>query len=158
MSSKAEQLYRLICQVRACFQALKVMADDMHADLGITASMRAVLEAVCDTPRQTVPEIARAKGVSRQHIQVNVDALLAQSLVAVTANPSHARSAHIVPTPAGRKAFAQIRKREQLALDRMATGLSMSALIDASRTLNAVSDHCRNNQPQGGEYDGTNET
>ncbi len=62
MSRKAERFYATIRILRTCFNRLKSVADEMHRDLGVTASMRAVMEALADEGQQSVPEIARGSG------------------------------------------------------------------------------------------------
>lgn len=138
MNAEATTLVAVLGEVRACFHRLKAVADAMHADLGINASMRAVLESLADRGPQTVPEIARGKRVSRQHIQVIVDALAAQGLAVLADNPAHRRSALVAATDRGRWAFAELRRREQPRLAELAAGLSPQALDTTLRTLRAL--------------------
>ncbi|MDP6883807.1 MAG: hypothetical protein QF830_06710, partial [Rhodospirillales bacterium] len=70
MITKAKTLYAVILDLRLCFNLLRTRADEMHKDLGVNASMRAVMESLAGEDEKTVPEIARGKSVSRQHIQV----------------------------------------------------------------------------------------
>jgi len=149
----AENLYALIIEIRANFQRLRAFADDMHADLSITASMRAVMESVFDQGRQSVPEIARRKGVSRQHIQVNVDALCDRGLVELRANPAHKRSSLVVLTRKGRAAFESIRAREALALEKLADGLPEQEVESALKLLRALRQRLEQSTPGGTEHE-----
>ncbi len=125
-------------QIRACFNRLKALGDALHVDLGVTAAMRAVLEHLDEAGRQTVPQIARAKGVSRQHIQMLVNALAANALVATSDNPADRRSPHVVLTREGKAAFRQIRKREASLLVAAAAALADSDLPAAQASLEAL--------------------
>ena len=137
MKPKARQLYAVIRQVRTCFNLLKGLSDEMNRDLGVNASMRAVMEAL-STEGRTVPDIARARSVSRQHIQVNMDALLEKGLVESRANPAHKRSPLYSLTDRGEEIFAEIRGREAAVLEQLADGLLGRTLEAANAALDAL--------------------
>lgn len=140
MTAAVRSLNRLIVDVRLCFHRLKAVADVLHGDLAITASMRGVLETLSDGGDWTVPRIARAKGVSRQHIQVTVDTLRAAGLVELRANPAHRRSPLIVATAEGAAGFAEMRRREADVLDRFAGALSPEGVAAARDTLTRLNE------------------
>lgn len=140
MTRDAISLNWLIVNVRLCFHRLKAVADELHADLEITASMRGVLESLDDGGDWTVPRIARTKGVSRQHIQVTVDTLRTASLVEERSNPAHRRSPLIVATARGRAAFSEMRRREKEILERLAADLSPAGIAATRETLAALND------------------
>jgi DNA-binding MarR family transcriptional regulator len=110
--TKAEKMTALTASVRAVFNRLKAVADDLHGDLEVTAAMRAVMETLAAEGAMTVPQIARLKGVTRQHIQLLADALIEAGLAAVRENPAHRRSSLIALTDKGRRTFAKMRARE----------------------------------------------
>jgi DNA-binding MarR family transcriptional regulator len=151
MTEPARALYEVIREIRASFHRLKAFADVMHADLGITASMRAVLETVAERGAQPVPEIARTKGVSRQHIQVNVDALCDKGLAELRENPVHKRSSLVALTRNGRVAFDKMRQREKLALEQLADGLSTEDLESGLRVLRTLRERLDQTTPGGFE-------
>lgn len=152
MTDAAENLYALIVEIRSSFHRLRGFTDTMHADLSITASMRAVMESVFDQGPQPVPEIARRKGVSRQHIQVIVDALCDKGLVGLRENPAHKRSALVGLTDDGRAAFETIRTREAIALEALAGGLRETDVTAALRVLRTLRQ--RLEQSTAGESEG----
>lgn len=122
-------------EIRALFQALQRTSNALHQHRGINASMRAVLELLRETEPQTVPEMAAAKGVSRQHIQKIVNELLAVGFVERRNNPGHQRSDIIALTRKGRAEFSLLKKREQKAFGQLLPALST---IDAPLVLNAL--------------------
>ena len=134
---QVEQMTRL---VRRCFQRLRAAGDALHGDLGINASLRAVMESLYENGDQTVPQIARAKSVSRQHIQVIVDALAALRHVAVLANPAHKRSPLVSLTAQGRRTFEQMRRREADLLAALAADIDAGDVDAALRALAALAD------------------
>ncbi len=78
---------RLFEETRLLFHALKQWGETLHDGSGLSAPMRGVLELLLRGSSMTVPDMARARGVSRQHVQQQVDALLGRDLVLRGANP-----------------------------------------------------------------------
>ena len=137
LGSRAHNVERLVGEVRHLFQVLKTLADAVHRDAGLNASTRAVSEALADGPR-TVPDIARSKSVTRQHIQSLVDELHEAELVELRPNPAHQRSPLIALTRKGEVMFAGVRKREAPLLDRLAVGLDARKTAVTIQTLVAL--------------------
>jgi DNA-binding MarR family transcriptional regulator len=117
---------------------LKSLADALHANVAVTAAMRAVLETLHETGEQTVPQIARAKSVSRQHIQVLANELAALDMVAVRANPADKRSPLLHLTKKGKATFERMREREADALRELAAALSECDVDTALQTLSTL--------------------
>ncbi|MCP4384900.1 MAG: MarR family transcriptional regulator [Hyphomicrobiales bacterium] len=135
MPSDPSTVYNLIVEIRRAFNDLKTYSDRANADLDISAAMRAVMEHLDAHGPQPVPDIARAKNVTRQHIQQLADALVADGLARYEDNPAHKRSKLLVLSDAGRRAFSTIQKREKGALAAMAAGLSEGELDAAAATI-----------------------
>jgi DNA-binding MarR family transcriptional regulator len=125
----------LIDEARLLFHALKRWSDTLHAERGITPAMRPVLELILLGGPATVPDMARARGVSRQHVQQQVDALLERSLVVRQGNPAHKRSSMIALTDKGRALIQNVRSDEFNALSRMQVGVSDNAILEAAQVL-----------------------
>ncbi|WP_246043950.1 MarR family winged helix-turn-helix transcriptional regulator [Ruegeria sediminis] len=102
--------------------------------------MRAVLQALILKAPQTVPDIARAKGVSRQHVQKNMNALLEKGLVQAQDNPDHKRSGLYLPTPAGQELFAEIQAREDAPMAALAEALVAHDVAASARLLARLND------------------
>ena len=128
---------RIAGEVRHLFQVLKSLADAVHKDAGLTASTRAVMEAIADGPR-TVPDIARSKSVTRQHIQLLVDELAGSDLIELKPNPAHLRSPLIALSRKGEALFASMRKREAPLIERLAAGLDARKAAATVQTLTAL--------------------
>lgn len=134
MGKGTHDVEKLAGEVRHLFQVLKTLADAVHRDAGLNASTRAVIEALADGPR-TVPDIARRKSVTRQHIQLLVDELGKAELVELRPNPAHQRSPLVALTRKGEAVFAGVRKREAPLLDRLAAGLDARKTAATIQTL-----------------------
>jgi len=126
---------QLMWQIRRAFQDMARLGDRLHADLGLTAAKRTVLEALHHGGAQTVPAIARARNVSRQHIQQLADALVADGFAAFTENPAHRRSQLLSMTPKGSAAFAALRAREAAPVAQVAAALPSEQLQACCETL-----------------------
>lgn len=126
--------------VRRLFHQLRAIAEvaTRPAD-GFTASHRAVMESLATQGPQTVPALARARPVARQHIQVLVNDLLAWDLVEARPNPAHKRSPLIALTRAGRQRFETIRAAEKRVLASIDFSLPVSRMLAAAADLRALS-------------------
>ena len=125
----------LVREVRACFQDLANVADTLHAEDGVTASQRSVLEYLAENGPSTVPDIARVKHVSRQHIHQLSDALVAAELAQYLSNPAHKRSQLVKLTERGGATFMRMRQRELAAIAAGAHLVDADELDAAAQTL-----------------------
>jgi DNA-binding MarR family transcriptional regulator len=87
---------------------------------------------------QTVPQLARTRGVSRQHVQEVVDALAADALVERAPNPHHARSVLVRATPRGEALVKQLDQIDQRVLHAAAGHLARADLTVTAKTLRAM--------------------
>lgn len=131
-------LYPLALDVRALFHQMRAAIGTIHADAGISAGMRAVLENVIVDGPQTVPRMARARPVTRQHIQSLVNDLMAEGLVEYRANPAHKRSQLVCPTEAGKAAFDALTAHEIAVFAQIDVGLSPEEIDEARRVLDRL--------------------
>ena len=83
----------------------------------------------------TVPALARARPVSRQHIQVLVNRLLELGLVETRKNPAHERSSLVALTRAGARRFETMHRSEGHALDGAKFPVSEARMNAAAETL-----------------------
>lgn len=143
-TSPAAALYALVLEVRRLFHRLATASDALHADVGISAAQRAVLEALATSGATTVPDLARRKGVTRQHIQVLANALAAAGLVHTRPNPAHQRSSLLELTDAGRRTFEAMRARETKALESASTAIRGRQLGEVLAVLQELGDAVEN--------------
>ena len=127
----------LLTESRLLLQLLKQWSDRLHEDSPITATMRTVLELLLRAGPSAVPAMARAQGVTRQHVQLQVDALLKADFVRREPNPAHKRSPLITLTDKGRALIESTRADELRAFARLQTGVSDEAIAEAAQVLAA---------------------
>ena len=135
------ELYRTIVELRRLFHQLANTADELHEDLGITASQRAVLETLATEGPASVSTIARRKQVSRQHIQALVNRLFESGLVESVDNPAHQRSPLIQLTHRGARSFESVQAREAELLRAMAKKLRRRDFGATADTLHSMGEY-----------------
>lgn len=120
------------------FHRLRVLARRVHGQGEASAGRRGVLRSLMGQGSQTVPALARARPVSRQHIQALVDQLRAQGLVVLQPNPAHRRSHLVALTGKGRRSLELMEARERRVLAGLGLRASSRALAEAAETLRGV--------------------
>jgi DNA-binding MarR family transcriptional regulator len=107
----------------------------MNEARGVTAARRAVMEFLADHDPSTVPQIAEAKSVTRQHIQTSADELVAQGLAVWSDNPAHRRSRLLALSPKGTEIFLAIRREETAYLDQIGAAMDPARIETARQAL-----------------------
>ena len=141
-NEKAEAFQELVGEVQLLFHRLKAVSEELHEDAGISTAMRGVMRDLYVNGPQTVPQMARSRPVSRQHIQTIVNSLLEANLVELTDNPAHRRSHLVQLTPEGRSAMKKIFRREAVLLSEAETLPDADALRSAMITLRGGPRNC----------------
>lgn len=142
--------YRLTYEVRTLFHRMVEAVDAMHEDTGVTTAMRAVMECLAGKKQKSVPQIARERSVSRQHIQTLANALLDRDLIRTKTNPDHKRSQLIYLTEEGEKLFRTMRLKERKALETvggLASRRDLQKTLDTLQTLNGYFDTMTKGKP-----------
>jgi DNA-binding MarR family transcriptional regulator len=109
---KVRALEALLDEARSLFYQLRAAAEEIQEDLDISVGQRAILSWIGENGPATVPEIARARKVSRQHIQSVVNRFAARGLVSSEDNPAHRRSSIVQLTGQGRVLVEELDRRE----------------------------------------------
>jgi DNA-binding MarR family transcriptional regulator len=130
-----QPIYELILDVRATFRALRAASDAMNEARGVTAARRAVMEFLAGHGPATVPQIAEAKSVTRQHIQTSADELVARGLAVWSDNPAHRRSRLLGLSQQGRQVFDAIRREEAAYLDQVSAAMDTDTIEAGRRAL-----------------------
>ena len=133
MATWQPDLAPFVSRIPRLYSLLKTWTDELHAHIGITASMRAVMSSLAADRSRTVPDLARERGVSRQHIQAVVNELLDAGLAAAVHNPSHRRSSLLALTDEGLRRLRIVETREAEYLTRIAPAVSHLELAAAAR-------------------------
>ena len=113
----------MINEVRLTYHSLIRAFEAVHGHREVTVGMRAILEFIDREGPRTVPQIARARNVTRQHIQNLVNQLLDQHWVEAIENPDHKSSNLISVTPKGKSEFDSMKKEEHIFYQSIDWGL-----------------------------------
>ncbi len=128
-------LYRVIWRTRRLFQRIVAEFQPVPGGAPLSLPQRAVLEFLDREDRQTVPDLARNRSVSRQHIQVSVNGLIERGWVESLPNPAHRRSPLIGLTPAGRDRLANAQAIEADMAREISEHFAPEDLATTARTL-----------------------
>lgn len=139
-ASQVEAVLRLIDEIPALFHLLRAVAGDVHGQDISSAGRRGVLRGLDREGPQTVPQMARARNVSRQHIQVLVNGLFEDGLVASEENPAHRKSPLVRLTAKGTRRLAAAEERELQLLARAKLRLSAKEIGSAADALRSLRD------------------
>ena len=133
-TAKAAAFTELVLEVFRLNGALLAVGDELGADLGLTSARWQVMGALADEA-QTVPQIARAMGLTRQGVQRTVNLLLEEGLVEQRDNPQHKRARLVDLSALGRRRFAAISARQRRWANRIAEPERLTELQAALAVL-----------------------
>ena len=102
------------------------------------AGVYGLLRSLMEGGPQTVPQIARARPVARQHIQMMANELVAQGLVEFIDNPAHKRSRLLRITPEGERLYTMLSARMAKLAERLAADMEIDDLHTTVETLRAL--------------------
>ena len=136
--SRTAALLLLFDEMTALFHRLRAITVEVHGQTQVSAGQRGVLLSLHRLGPQTVPQLARARPVSRQHIQVLVNGLIEHGLVEIEDNPAHRRSPFVRLTGKGRGRVDAMRQRERNLLSHARLGLTKRQIEGAADALSAV--------------------
>jgi DNA-binding MarR family transcriptional regulator len=125
----------IVAEIQRLSPLLAEISAVLHAATGISRPMRKVLERLVDDGKATVPALAEALDVTRQHVQTVVNDLIDKRLVRAIDNPQHRRSKLIVATDRGEAALKEIRAREAPIGNKLAAELSAADAEVAASAL-----------------------
>jgi DNA-binding MarR family transcriptional regulator len=135
---RKDDAYQITWLVRRLFRAMGQAANAYIEDLGVTAAERAVMEFLVRNTRMTVPEMARAYDVSRQHIQTSVNLLLEKKLAVLEENPGHKRSPYVALSNKGSRLFAKIANRDEALIETVFAKVGKSDQKTTRQTLETM--------------------
>ena len=140
-SRSVTALNEMIDESRLLFHRLRRVAETLHRQGELTGGRRGVLRSLYQSGPQTVPQLARARPVSRQHIQSLVNPLEAEGYVEFRDNPAHRRSNLVALTDKGRELVATMLEREEQLLGLLAENFEVENLevaVAEMRRLRAI--------------------
>ncbi len=132
------QLAQTFFKLRAAGKQVTARAasgDSIGAVTPSGAGVYGLLRSLAESGPQTVPALARARPVARQHIQRMANEMAAQGLVEFTANPAHKRSRLLSLTPEGASLYTALSARMSELAERLAEDMDIDDLKTTVATL-----------------------
>lgn len=148
--SKAEILTAVWQDVIQLFFKLQAMGRDVGAVNAAGGGTWGVLHTLMTHGATTVPEIARMRPVSRQHIQMLANELADGGLVEFVHNPRHRRSKLVSITDKGRATYLEQSNAMTDVARKLVDDFSKEDLETTARVLGALRERL---QDKGSEVD-----
>lgn len=132
------ELRAVIDETIALYHRLRWVAEEIYGQEGRSTARRGLLRGLVRYGAQTVPALARARSVTRQHVQEVVDRLEESGLVERIENPRHARSPLIRATRRGEALVQKMDEVDARVLVAAAGAISERDLAITLRTLRSL--------------------
>jgi DNA-binding MarR family transcriptional regulator len=129
---------QLVYETTALHHRMKIVVQHLHGGGELAAGKRGILKGIELRGPQTVPQMARARPVSRQHIRACLEPLLAEGLVQYVDNPHHKRSKLVDLTPKGVARLQAINRREEAFFKRLQARFDAEEVRAAADLLRRV--------------------
>lgn len=136
--AKADLLLDFLRMVRPALQQADIAATALLVGTGLSKRMRTVLEVLAHGGSQTVPDLARYLGMTRQSVQSMVNETHVAGLTERRDNPRHRRSNLIVLTEKGAALITEVLTQERMLMAEVADRLDIQD-ID---TAQSIAQHC----------------
>jgi DNA-binding MarR family transcriptional regulator len=134
----AEQVMEVCGDAIRLFFRLQAWGRELGMLTATDGSRWGMLNTLVNIGPMTVPDIARMRPVSRQHIQSLANEMADEGLVTFAENPRHKRSKLVKATAKGRKMFRDQTEVLMREAESLAVGLSTADLAAAHKTLTEI--------------------
>jgi DNA-binding MarR family transcriptional regulator len=114
---------------------LRRVTEQLHGATELTSVCRGVLQDLARLGPRTVPQLARRRHCSRQHLQALINRLVADGMADLITNPDHRRSRLVRLTDRGRQTIEAMWRREEELVAALPIRSSEDDLIIAVRVL-----------------------
>lgn len=131
-------LAELIEEALATSRRVEASIEALHGARGPSRGGRALLKDLARSWPQTVPQLARRRSVTRQHVQALVNSLSEAGWVELQANPEHRRSRLVCVTERGRELISGMERRERELFSALAVAEGGEEIGRAAEVLRSL--------------------
>ena len=117
---------------------LLAVAEELARPVGLTAAWWQVLGGALREP-QSVSDIARAMGLTRQSVQRIADLLVEKGMAAYAENPAHRRAKLLIATDEGVEAVRAINPQHAVTARRLAAEIGAERLAEVLTGMHELS-------------------
>lgn len=132
------ELEKVLGEAVALYHRLRIVADEVHHQGEMTSGKGGVLAGLYRFGPQTVPQMARARPVSRQYIRTLVNMLADDGLVEFIDNPAHKRSRLVSLTKRGEVFVDEMIKKQKRLFSKINIGIPEMDLRNTANILRDV--------------------
>jgi DNA-binding MarR family transcriptional regulator len=133
-----DRIQDLVIEARAFCHAFAKATERLEHSSHLLPAERDLLQTLASNGSQTVPQIARRRGTSRQNIQVLVNRLINDGAIALVDNPDHRTSSLIEITVTGQRWLSDVRLLESKLLAGIELGRSALEVAAATELLREI--------------------
>ncbi len=131
----SEAMQELMLETISTFFLLRAAGKRIGAVTASDGGYWGMLRSLKLQGPQTVPQIARSRPVSRQHIQKLANEMIVEGVIEWVDNPAHRRSKLLRLTSKGEASFQEISERIAQSAERVAEGMDAEELQISVRVL-----------------------
>jgi DNA-binding MarR family transcriptional regulator len=135
-----EAMQELLLEILAAFFLLRAVGKRIGAVTAADGGYWGMLRSLKVEGAQTVPQIARSRPVSRQHIQKLANEMIADGVIELIDNPAHQRSKLLRLTAKGEVVFQEINERIAREAEGFARDMNTAELQASVRVLRQLSE------------------
>lgn len=118
--------------------AVAEVEEEIHAASGLTGSQKKNLAHLLSGGVMTISDLAFARKVSRQSVQVAITTLMELEYVELQDNPRHKQAKLISVTDLGRSRFLESEEAEHALIERSFPAMDEKKMLTAISVLNEV--------------------
>jgi DNA-binding MarR family transcriptional regulator len=137
-SEAGKALFELGMEVVHTYFRLRAAAEKIGADTPAGAGSLGLLRSLAVDGPQPVPQLARERQVTRQHIQTMVNELAEQGLVEFTENPAHKRSKLVAISRRGETRLKELIEKIENAYEEVSAGMDPVEIRTATKILSEL--------------------
>lgn len=138
VDSSLGSLDGLLHETAVLFHRMRQAAEELHGQGEMSGGRRSVLRELERLGPRTVPQMARSRSSSRQHVQMLVNELAADGSVELVSNPAHKRSRLVRLTRRGSSLVDRMNRREARLFPALGLDVTARELASAAATLRRV--------------------
>ena len=132
---RGRALAALIDEVSALHRRLGGIVGRGNGRAPVSVGQRDILKELGRQGPRTVPQMARTRSLSRQHVQSQVNGLAGDGYVELIDNPAHKRSRRVRLTPRGRELLEEMDRGRAYVFSRLDVAASVEELRRATAVL-----------------------
>jgi DNA-binding MarR family transcriptional regulator len=138
-TTAGDAIQELMLETLSAFFLLRAAGKRIGAVTAADGGYWGMLRSLNVEGPQTVPQIARSRPVSRQHIQKLANEMIAEGVIELVDNPTHRRSKLLRLTGQGETVFQEITDRIAQEAQGFAEGMDIEEILVSVKVLRQLS-------------------